>query len=95
MASSKTALSPTAVKDINADIGRTGAPSNTVAAATDLEHRENISSPHELTDWVDSLIDSLQNKFDGMGRGMDQRSECRPCPPPFSVDSTLDLVQMT
>lgn len=40
-----------------------------------LEDKENISSPHELTDWVDSLIDSLQSRFDVMGRGMDKRSE--------------------
>ncbi|CAO1630254.1 unnamed protein product [Parajaminaea phylloscopi] len=61
-----------ASKAATAAVGGATASSRS-AAVTELEQRESISSPHELTDWVDSLIDSLQTKFDAMGRGMDQR----------------------
>jgi hypothetical protein len=40
----------------------------------DLSNK-TISSPHELTDWVDGLLDTLQNRFDVMQGQVEERSE--------------------
>ncbi|PWN28064.1 hypothetical protein BDZ90DRAFT_212941, partial [Jaminaea rosea] len=33
----------------------------------------SISSPHELTEWVESLLDNLQTRFDRMDRAAAER----------------------
>jgi len=35
----------------------------------------SISSPHELTDWVDSVLDQLESRFDSMSGQVESRSE--------------------
>lgn len=40
----------------------------------DLSNK-TISSPHELTDWVDGLLDTLQSRFDVMQGQVEERSE--------------------
>jgi hypothetical protein len=35
----------------------------------------NISSPRELTDWVDSVLDQLESRFDSMSGQVESRSE--------------------
>lgn len=35
----------------------------------------NISSPHELTDWVDSVLDQLESRFNNMSGQVETRSE--------------------
>lgn len=35
----------------------------------------NISSPHELTDWVDSVLDQLESRFNSMSGQVEARSE--------------------
>ncbi|PWN22418.1 hypothetical protein BCV69DRAFT_297708 [Microstroma glucosiphilum] len=39
---------------------------------TDLSSK-TISSPHELTDWVDGLLDTLQSRFDVMQGQVEER----------------------
>jgi len=34
-----------------------------------------ISSPHELTDWVDNVIDKLENRFGAMREQVEDRSK--------------------
>ncbi|CAO1623905.1 unnamed protein product [Jaminaea pallidilutea] len=57
----------------------TGAPSpssKTVAAGQNNREGVNaadISSPHELTDWVDSLLDDLETRFNEMQSSVEVR----------------------
>lgn len=50
------------------------AGTGTAAASTALASTE-ISSPHELTDWVDSVLDQLETRFESMNDQVVQRSE--------------------
>ncbi len=36
----------------------------------------DISSPHELTDWVDAVLDRLENRFNAANQQYETRSEC-------------------
>jgi hypothetical protein len=40
-----------------------------------LPDAAGISSPHELTDWVERLVDGLEAKFNGMSESVEVRSE--------------------
>lgn len=56
-----------------------GSKENPTATRTTMEDLQTrtISSPHELTDWVDNLLDTLQGRFDDMQSAVDARSEYR------------------
>lgn len=47
-----------------------------VAATLESFTNKQLSSPHELTDFVDILLDTLQGKFDEMKMTVEQKSEC-------------------
>ena len=53
----------------------TGTATGTGTAAATALANANISSPHELTDWVDSVLDQLESRFDSMSGQVEGRSE--------------------
>lgn len=58
----------------NAQSGPTTLQSSPSKAAAALANA-NISSPHELTDWVDNVLDQLETRFDNMSNQVETRSE--------------------
>lgn len=59
-----------------ADSASNAPPTITKDSSDDADlSNKTISSPHELTDWVDGLLDTLQNRFDVMQGQVEERSE--------------------
>lgn len=50
------------------------APALAAGSVTDMGAFGQISSPHELTDWVDGVLDQLEARFASMSSQVDLRS---------------------
>lgn len=69
-----TTTTTTTSKSAPANLATTSAQAD-VASTLEAFTNKQLSSPHELTDFVDQLLDTLQGRFDEMKGVVDEKSE--------------------